>query len=614
MRKLIPLSFLIVAISLGAKSQEAAKIKIQVPEGPVPWNNIDINNNPGTFQFAIVTDRTGGHRPGVFLDGVEKLNLLQPEFVMSVGDLIEGYTEDTSRLNWEWKQFRGFIDSLKMPFFYTPGNHDITNKVMENKWKELFGQTYYHFTYKEVLFLCLNSEDNYRGAGRGTIDNAQYEYIRKTLSENVNVKWTLVFMHQPLWNQQDTKRWKDVEKLLKDRNHTVFVGHNHRYRKYDRNNGKYFILATTGGGSRLRGPNFGEFDHVVWVTMTNEGPILANLLLDGIWHENVMTDDFADFILPIANSFPVQIEPIFIDKSTFKKGATLVKIANSSNFNMNAKFNFLSSKNLVVNPNIFQGTINPNDVQEITLKVDGIEIADNSKVDPLGMKLILNFDIEERPNVELEHSYNIRPATRNTLKKINKTVLIDGKLNDWDKLDFTINADSYITADPFSHKGDKDASSRFSIRYDEKFIYVAANIVDDEINVQEGKSPLYQDAAFIFMDCRPVSASCMNESQNMFSDWILIAISPDQAGTVYRKDRLPKGLTSSIKNTKKGYDVELAIPISYLEEKQLASWSSLRLNVMINDYDQGGKHNTRISWKPLWNEKSNYIGSGTFFK
>src|SRR5207302_155571 len=43
----------------------------------------------------------------------------------------------------------------------------------------------------------------------------------------------------------------------------------------------------TGGGSRLRGVKYGEFDHVVWVTMKNNGPTLANLMLDGIYSENM---------------------------------------------------------------------------------------------------------------------------------------------------------------------------------------------------------------------------------------------------------------------------------------------------------------------------------------
>jgi len=32
----------------------------------------------------------------------------------------------------------------------------------------------------------------------------------------------------------------------------------------------------------LRGPEFGEFDHVMMVTMTQDGPSISNVLLDGI--------------------------------------------------------------------------------------------------------------------------------------------------------------------------------------------------------------------------------------------------------------------------------------------------------------------------------------------
>src|SRR5262249_39565293 len=49
------------------------------------------------------------------------------------------------------------------------------------------------------------------------------------------------------------------------------------------------MLATTGGGSKLRGPEYGEFDHVVWVTMKKDGPVIANLLLDGILPEDLST-------------------------------------------------------------------------------------------------------------------------------------------------------------------------------------------------------------------------------------------------------------------------------------------------------------------------------------
>src|SRR5262245_44676538 len=39
-------------------------------ESKNPWTSLELNNQPRNFQFAIVTDRTGGHRPGVFADAV----------------------------------------------------------------------------------------------------------------------------------------------------------------------------------------------------------------------------------------------------------------------------------------------------------------------------------------------------------------------------------------------------------------------------------------------------------------------------------------------------------------------------------------------------------------
>ena len=274
----------------------------QIPNvTPNPWSHLDFHDDEADFQFAIVTDRTGGHRGTVFEDGLAKVNLLKPEFVMSIGDLIEGYSDDPIALNAQWDEFAGFVERLGMPFFYLPGNHDIHNDVMRAVWQERFGPSYYHFIYKDVLFLCLNTED----VKRGNLSDEQIEYFATALKENQDVRWTLVFLHQPLWvytdddgEFQDTG-WAEFQALIRDRQHTVFAGHFHRYFKYVRNEQSYFILATTGGGSNLRGPLYGEFDHVAWVTMTDSGPRLANLMLDGIWGADIRTEETAALTDPL---------------------------------------------------------------------------------------------------------------------------------------------------------------------------------------------------------------------------------------------------------------------------------------------------------------------------
>lgn len=260
-----------------------------------PWTHLRVNADPEQFQFAMISDRTGGHRAQVFSMAVDQINLLQPSFVVSVGDLIEGYTKDKARLAAEWKEFQGYVNKLQMPFFYVPGNHDIANAAMESEWKERFGRPYYHFVYKNVLFLCLNSSDPYEEKGPGQIGKEQQEYFQKVLEDNKTVRWTVVLLHKPLWiaEKLDKTGWLEMEEMLRGRPYTVFAGHVHRYQKFVRHGMNYYMLATTGGISKMRGPRYGEFDHIVWITMKKDGPVLANIMLDGVYPEN-MKKDFTD--------------------------------------------------------------------------------------------------------------------------------------------------------------------------------------------------------------------------------------------------------------------------------------------------------------------------------
>jgi len=251
-----------------------------------PWTHLKLNYEAENFQFVIVSDRTGGHRAGVFPDAMRRINLLQPEFVMCIGDLIEGKTKDIARVNAEWDEFTGFVEKLDMPFFYTVGNHDITNVQMIPVWQSRFGRSYYHFTYHNVLFVVLNTEDPPSRQfvhRRGNIGTQQLAWFKQVLAKHGDPRWTFVFMHKPIWRSESN--WPEVARALGDRERlTVFGGHRHGYHKMALNGRDYYTLATTGG--RLKGLPEESFDHVVWVTVTDDGPIIANLMLDGIW-----TDD-----------------------------------------------------------------------------------------------------------------------------------------------------------------------------------------------------------------------------------------------------------------------------------------------------------------------------------
>ena len=590
-------------------AQEKPTIYIDIPTQQKPWNHIEWNASPEQFQFAIVTDRTGGHRPGVFPTGIKKLNLLQPEFVMSVGDFIEGYTKDTVRLNAEWKEFNGFISQLEAPFFYVPGNHDLTNEVMEEKWNEMFGVSYYHFIYKDVLFLCLNSEDNLRGAGKGTIDDEQYEYIKKVLEENKDVKWTLAFLHQPLWVQEDTKRWNDVEKLLQDRQHNVFAGHYHRYWKTQRNNGKYIALATTGGGSKLRGKAYGEFDHVVWVTMTDEGPILANLFLDGIWDEDVVTEELVDLVRN--RPFPIKIEPVYTLQPNSENMVAKVKATNDSDTKMHVVLKGITHDDLFYHFEQTDFVVEPNDVTVFDLTINNINKKALKDISSMDIEAEITYEFEEKPNVKFSSSIKYLPFYKYPIKKTAK-VKLDGNLKEWKNTDW-ISVEN-MEGSPFDFDGKEDFEMTFATSYDSEYLYVAIDVKDNDFFINEEGSYWNQDAIIVGLDARPQHISAFSSGAGRGKDWLAFLRTFKNENPIYNEDSLPVEVKSVVNKTETGAQMEMAIPITYLDKMNGGPWTSIRLDVGYYDYDSDNEGATTHFWFPAWTESSDIPGSGMMFK
>jgi hypothetical protein len=86
----------------------------------LPATHLHFNDDTSKLQFAIISDLWGGYRPGIFEDAIDKLELLQPQFVMSVGDLIDGKIYDSILLDEQWSEFNEEVNSLSMPFFTFP--------------------------------------------------------------------------------------------------------------------------------------------------------------------------------------------------------------------------------------------------------------------------------------------------------------------------------------------------------------------------------------------------------------------------------------------------------------------------------------------------------------
>ena len=291
---------------------------------PTPWTSARFNDHAEDFQFAVIGDRTGLARPGVFEHALTRLNVVRPEFVINVGDMIEGYSEDQSALKLEWDEQDARLKHLEMPFFRVVGNHDMGNNVMREFWRDRYGPDYYHFVYKGALFMVLNSEDpptpmpeemrqgfeqikqllrtdpeaakamltknmaamseKEREAMRNmaspaNFSDAQVAWARTVLEQHKDARWTFLFMHKPAW-QMDSPGFARIEQLLADRPYTVFGGHEHNYHHSVRNGRDYVRLGTVGGGIHHAPP--GNLDHITVVNFKSGKPRIANLKLDGV--------------------------------------------------------------------------------------------------------------------------------------------------------------------------------------------------------------------------------------------------------------------------------------------------------------------------------------------
>ncbi|WP_422006693.1 sugar-binding protein [Roseivirga pacifica] len=431
------------------------------------------------------------------------------------------------------------------------------------------------------------------------------------MAENQDVKWTMFFLHQPLWAQEaETLMWPEVEKLLVDREHTVYAGHRHAYVQYERNNGKYYILATTGGGSSLRGPELGEFDHVVWITMTDEGPIMANLQLEGIWREDMVTDESKAFFSPMVSNSPLKVSPVLVDGGEFENTVLKLKLTNDSNVPVTADLSFDYNPNLLPTWGKRSIEVAPNSVELIDVELESFKTDKVAEFNNLQLKGNFVYKPSNSPEVKADFNYGIRPESWSTIDS--KKIQVDGDLSDWGKLSKESGVGKSIKTDPFSHQGSKDAAFQFDVAYDKDYVYLAANVQDDDIDGVQSVNPARQDGFHFILDAKGMDSA--------HATWGALAISTSPLSNgklnneVFRANRLPEGTKVVTKTTNNGYTVEVAIPISYVVEQQGANWKHLRVNAYQTDFDKDKMHETTIYWRPLWNSAETFVGSGMFKK
>lgn len=620
----------------------AARIDASTPEAAAPWTSLDANDAAEDFHFVIVGDRTGGMREGVFKSAIPKVNLLAPAFVLSIGDLIGGYTEDQAQLDQEWDEFEGLVAGLDAPFFYVPGNHDMNNTVMAKTWQTRFGPSYYRFVYKDVLFLVLNSElfgmliEPDRPVPGPWTQAEQLAFVEQTLAEFPAPRWTIVLIHRPLWHYANAPQndWLLVEEMLGERDYTVFAGHRHRYRKDLRKDRKYIVLATTGGSSQLRGGAYGEFDHVAWVTMTASGPRIANLMLDGIEDEDILAGpprqaDLNALRGSILGRRLVRSLPLFGEMDASPAGPVFERATVSFEAENTSAKRLILRYTVDAGPHMrYAGA-----PRKLVLKpgaVERIDVPLLAASSPRPLAGLTPGRIEWTLETN-SHPYAVRLEFANALLPVSPFVMpsgianVDGDLGEWPELPFKVLRQGDVGVKPTTAT---DASFVFGLRESDGDIYLAARVTDDRIVASTALTARIQDHLLVFVDARPEPERSSNAVLGLASrrghlkriaharmtvveaawEEDLAELADSLAAVDWRTTRTPSG-----------YVAEAKVSGTFLDNQAGEAWRTVRISLAVFDRDEDeitdpSWRGYKLHWQPDRFGPAPAAGTGTFVR
>ena len=174
---------------------------------------------------------------------MKKIQSAGTDFIVSAGDQIQttkkkapGKSSTTSEI-----EYAGYLspDTLaSLPVATTVGNHDADNANYQYHFnvpnlstlgdnKKVGGD--YYFTYGDVLFMMLNTQD--------TNSAEHIQFIKETVAENADCKWKVVTLHQDIYGSAEHSNEPEIVNLRYALTPTfekygvdaVLTGHDHAY-------------------------------------------------------------------------------------------------------------------------------------------------------------------------------------------------------------------------------------------------------------------------------------------------------------------------------------------------------------------------------------------------
>lgn len=434
-------------------------------------------------RFAVIGDRTGDHQEGVYEDILVEIERLKPEFVMTVGDQIEGYTDDTTRLNAEWAEYKGLIKALSMPIHFTSGNHDILSDVQESIYRTQIGEPYYSFDQDGIHFVVV---ENGRWSRSEELSSKQLDWLANDLQAHREAAITMVFMHKPFWyNSTALGKPDTLHSLFKAYGvDAVFCGHFHEYfsGKYD---GIIYTAVGSSGGGANPGPT-GLLYHFCWVTVDNGKMTIAPIIKGGVRAWDEVTAEDLRLASRIRNNGLV-METVMVDPSKTPIPSTLkVTVRNISSETIRDTLRWSEVPGWKIEPLLQAVEVEPNGSRMATFTASGI-----GNIYPVPE---VSFSFAYAPGKKTTATVPLLVSRRAEANPAAKPPILDGNLDDpcWQSPQTALFAQDggAMPTDPVD----------FYFAYDTENLYLAAKCIDKKADAMTA-AITERDGSIFSEDC-----------------------------------------------------------------------------------------------------------------
>lgn len=208
------------------------------------------NPAPSAFHFVLLGDRTGEAQPGIWDQVWKQAAAAKPEFILGVGDTIEGLDDSSAEAQWQEAK-RMLAPYARIPLYLAPGNHDIWSPASEKLFRKYTGHPpHYSFDFGAAHFTVL---DNSRS---DELSADEMSFLESDLQKHQAQTVKFIVSHRPSWLVQAALRNPNFALHQLARKYGVqyvIAGHVHQLLHVSFDGVTYFCAPSAGGHLRASG-------------------------------------------------------------------------------------------------------------------------------------------------------------------------------------------------------------------------------------------------------------------------------------------------------------------------------------------------------------------------